>query len=590
MKRLSSTDRKALIRLASALPKGSEERKAVLAGLRKSGGHPLGDRGEVNKATASLLKDWVAAGVRDWEKVVRKFYLNDLGRAHDQIHHFERALGRMRNGITDLYADYVQHSDYDEFYDELTDSGFYDLETAIEEADHDLSQMIDKGWADDGYEHKVQEEIEDSILPALERAMDDFKREYGRPPRVASKKMTSSGTVAKTILDQMGGQRRLQMMIGANKFIDLGKGIGIKWPNKQRSKGNYVEIKLTGRDLYDMTFYNVSTRGKKKVKEHRDLYFDMLVPVFEKQTGWYLRMGSKTAASDVNLSKSQMDTLHKDGEVVVKGIKITFDKTAAGYARKSMRGGDYGGAGSSKQLVKDMIANMRRVKTNAERSHAVEQVQHAEAAKSITSQQAKEVMGAIGKTASRTAENWMEDAVKRGSLGKDGSLGRLRFRGGVVNGYSRGGGREFSQRVSSENDFVQAIFDAWETGGVNLVTADMPHPDGPKKVAGPTSFSVFGRGLTKTAGGTDFWEWGRGSDPRKAFSDLQDRARYEHGHGGYSGSIAEKDGYKIRSREKMSTKEAEAFANEDIDNNDKWGPAFAVPSGNGWLFYGIASS
>ena len=95
-----------------------------------------------------------------------------------------------------------------------------------------------------------------------------------------------------------------------------------------------------------------------------------------------------------------------------KAVLAGLSLTAAGYARKSMRGGDYGGAGSSKQLVKDMIANMRRVKTNAERSHAVEQVQHAEAAKSITSQQAKEVMGAIGKAASaRTAEwkGWTED-------------------------------------------------------------------------------------------------------------------------------------------------------------------------------------
>ena len=36
MKRLSSTDRKALIRLASSLPKGSEERKVLLGGLEKT--------------------------------------------------------------------------------------------------------------------------------------------------------------------------------------------------------------------------------------------------------------------------------------------------------------------------------------------------------------------------------------------------------------------------------------------------------------------------------------------------------------------------------------------------------------------------
>ena len=134
-----------------------------------------------------MLKNWVKAGVRDWEKVTAKFYLNYVSKAHDQISDFEKALGRMRNGVTDLYSDYIQHSDYDEFYDELTDSGFYGLETAIEEAEHDLTQMIDRGWADDGYADAVQEEIENTILPALEDAMDDFKREFGRPPRVASK-------------------------------------------------------------------------------------------------------------------------------------------------------------------------------------------------------------------------------------------------------------------------------------------------------------------------------------------------------------------------------------------------------------------
>ncbi len=46
-RKLTASDRKTLIRLASTLPKGSEERRAILAGLsrkasRKSGGH-VGD-------------------------------------------------------------------------------------------------------------------------------------------------------------------------------------------------------------------------------------------------------------------------------------------------------------------------------------------------------------------------------------------------------------------------------------------------------------------------------------------------------------------------------------------------------------------
>ena len=36
MKNLTASDRSALIRLAASLPKGSEERRAILAGLSKS--------------------------------------------------------------------------------------------------------------------------------------------------------------------------------------------------------------------------------------------------------------------------------------------------------------------------------------------------------------------------------------------------------------------------------------------------------------------------------------------------------------------------------------------------------------------------
>jgi len=108
-----------------------------------------------------------------------------------------------------------------------------------------------------------------------------------------SPQTSKQASVGKTILKQMGGAGRLTAMLGVRQFIDLrGRGVGFKWPNKQRSRGNYVEIELTGADLYDMTFFNVSKRGKKKVKEFKGLFFDMLVETFESHTGWYLRMAS----------------------------------------------------------------------------------------------------------------------------------------------------------------------------------------------------------------------------------------------------------------------------------------------------------
>jgi hypothetical protein len=110
--------------------------------------------------------------------------------------------------------------------------------------------------------------------------------------KVASRYKTAD--VTKTIIQQMGGGR-LKMMLGAN-LIRITNGLGIKWPNKQRSKGNYVEVVLRGDDTYDMTFYNLSVRGKKKVKAFNGVYADQLVELFEKQTGWYLRLArTKTA-------------------------------------------------------------------------------------------------------------------------------------------------------------------------------------------------------------------------------------------------------------------------------------------------------
>lgn len=44
--------------------------------------------------------------------------------------------------------------------------------------------------------------------------------------------------VALTILGQMGGPNRIKAMIGAN-YLRVPNGVGIKWPSKQPSKGNY---------------------------------------------------------------------------------------------------------------------------------------------------------------------------------------------------------------------------------------------------------------------------------------------------------------------------------------------------------------
>ena len=80
----------------------------------------------------------------------------------------------------------------------------------------------------------------------------------------------------------------------------------------------------------------------------------------------------------------------------------------------------------------------------------------------------------------------------------------------------------------------------------------------------------------KKAGGSEFSVYAVGTDAKSAFQKAVSEARHERGSGGYSGTIAEKDSFKLRSSDPMTRAQARAFMEEDIEWNDKWGPAFAV--------------
>lgn len=83
----------------------------------------------------------------------------------------------------------------------------------------------------------------------------------------------------------------------------------------------------------------------------------------------------------------------------------------------------------------------------------------------------------------------------------------------------------------------------------------------------------------KRAGGSDFENYVHDPNPHTAFKKVVEEARHESGHGGYSGTIAEKSNFTIRRQSPMTRNEAQKFIESDIEKNDKWGPAFAVPIG-----------
>lgn len=90
-----------------------------------------------------------------------------------------------------------------------------------------------------------------------------------------------------------------------------------------------------------------------------------------------------------------------------------------------------------------------------------------------------------------------------------------------------------------------------------------------------------------------------GKNANAAFNDAVERAAYEHGHAGYTGTLAEKDSFVMIPLPKKGKKDlvarAEAYANELINKDDdrisdKWGPAGCIKAGKDkYVFFGWAS-
>jgi len=107
----------------------------------------------------------------------------------------------------------------------------------------------------------------------------------------------------------------------------------------------------------------------------------------------------------------------------------------------------------------------------------------------------------------------------------------------------------------------------------------------------------------KVAGASDFYVFMKGTDAKRLFrqaqEDAEDEARYDaeeddEEYEGYSGTIAEKNGFKIMGQAE-TMRDAEKMADKMIDKNDKWGPAFAIEvkkgiRTEGFYFFGYASS
>jgi hypothetical protein len=95
-------------------------------------------------------------------------------------------------------------------------------------------------------------------------------------------------------------------------------------------------------------------------------------------------------------------------------------------------------------------------------------------------------------------------------------------------------------------------------------------------------------------GAQTFTHKAKGKTAKDAFQQAVSDARYEHGHGGYTGTLAEKSDFVMIALPKDES--AVDYAYSLIDScdpriDDKWGPAGCIDMGDGnYLFFGWASS
>ena len=83
-------------------------------------------------------------------------------------------------------------------------------------------------------------------------------------------------------------------------------------------------------------------------------------------------------------------------------------------------------------------------------------------------------------------------------------------------------------------------------------------------------------------GATNFETYAEGTDVAAAFTAAVEQAEFEHGHSGYTGSIAEKDEFLVISGvDPLPLADARKLARTILDSNplvdDKYGPAGAIP-------------
>jgi hypothetical protein len=147
-------------------------------------------------------------------------------------------------------------------------------------------------------------------------------------------------SVAQTILNQLGGMKRLVIMTGAYNFVASPNAVSFRIKNR---KVNYIKITLNGKDLYDLKFSRIFNYQEKVVAELNDIYFDQLIPIFEQNTGMYLKMfkkGGMVSTQNRDMVISQLKTIHHHEQEMLETLKNSGEVEAWVLAKVSNASSD----------------------------------------------------------------------------------------------------------------------------------------------------------------------------------------------------------------------------------------------------------
>lgn len=201
----------------------------------------------------------------------------------------------------------------------------------------------------------------EKFVDKLEEASEFLDKEKpGEPYSVGERKQ-----IANTILTQMGGAGKLKLMTGAKNFIALESGVSFEFPN--RKGPNYMKVTLEPDDTYTVEFGRkrritdaMATMDPekpvsmddfyKKLSEQKDVYWEDLKEIFERETGLYLSLTKSVTSGEkyiVGLEKSkggfrmarggamgEEEKTSKKKEQDETGEKTQAQERLSGYAKR----------------------------------------------------------------------------------------------------------------------------------------------------------------------------------------------------------------------------------------------------------------